>query len=193
MRVLSCALVISLVLGTFASGGGGSFEEECDHDFEQCDEAMQIREVFSMSPNEGSTTGGTRVTLTGAGFSQDFLNGGNSVYFADDDGNLAAECEVLQGSCTEECTTSSTLICDTKATAASGKLTVHVKIDGSFSAQIAQVSLACFATVKRAAISCPWSTSAPSKVARTDAAGAKPKIISYGPSYMAPNCARALF
>ena len=114
-----------LVLGTFASGGGGSFEEECDHDFEQCDEAMQIREVFSMSPNEGSTTGGTRVTLTGAGFSQDFLNGGNSVYFADADGNLAAECEVLQGSCTEECTTSSTLICDTKATAASGKISRH--------------------------------------------------------------------
>lgn len=116
---------------------GGAFETECDHDFEECGNGLQIREVFSISPSEGSTTGGTRITLTGAGFSTDFLNGGNTVVFGS--GAAGAKCTVLQGSCTAECTTSSTLICDTLPHSTTGKKRVHVGIDSAFSAKVHSV------------------------------------------------------
>ena len=60
-------------VGAFASA---FVEKECDSEFEFCEEGIQLREVFGVSPREGALSGGTRVTMSGAGFSADFVNRG---------------------------------------------------------------------------------------------------------------------
>ena len=73
--------------------------------------------VTKIEPNEGSKLGRTRITITGTGFSTNFIDGGNKVTI----GRLlngewvGGDCEVLEGACTVECGSDTKIFCDTPA------------------------------------------------------------------------------
>ena len=104
-------------------------------------ETPWLSSITHIEPTLGSVSGGTRVTVFGSvslnpffifflrscacsdvinvvmcvaqGFSTDMFNGGNRVYFYNDDGDLL-ECMSVQGACTVDCSSASTLLCDTE-------------------------------------------------------------------------------
>ena len=55
-----------------------------------------------VSPNVGPITGGTRLTLSGAGFNVNFFEAGNYVYIGNDDDGWQT-CDVIEGACTVKC------------------------------------------------------------------------------------------
>jgi hypothetical protein len=71
--------------------------------------------ITSIEPNRGSYLGITRVTITGTGFSTNFIDGGNRVTIGRMHNGVwvGGDCEVLEGACTVECGSDTKLFCDT--------------------------------------------------------------------------------
>lgn len=88
------------------------------------------RTVTAISPNEGSSLGSTRITITGTGFSTDYAAGENLVEI---DGNLCVTVEKQGGGvCMGKCSNSERIICDTPAHVQSDWLTLRVTIDRQY-------------------------------------------------------------
>ena len=97
--------------------------------------AEKTREVTSVSPQYGSSNGGTRLHVGGAGFATEFYSGSNTVYV----GTAAdgwVECDVIEGACTVDCGGDKKVVCDTQPWLAddySGWLDVWVVVEDSIS------------------------------------------------------------
>ncbi|KAH8075485.1 hypothetical protein JL721_1495 [Aureococcus anophagefferens] len=97
--------------------------------------AEKTREVTSVSPQYGSSNGGTRVHVGGAGFATEFYSGSNTVYI----GTAAdgwVECDVIEGACTVDCGGDKKVVCDTQPWLAddySGWLDIWVVVEDSIS------------------------------------------------------------
>ena len=76
-----------------------------------------VAEVTAINPTFGSVNGGQRLTISGYGFSTDFMNGANVVMIDD------AVCEPTNffgGGCTIDCTTADRIVCITTPKAITG-------------------------------------------------------------------------
>ena len=95
-----------------------------------CIDAVIIRRIDKVSPNQGTTLGGTRITITGVGFSSDYAHGQNHVLI---DGNMCTTIEKQGvGVCMGKCSTSEKIVCDTPPHEASGWLKVQVTVDSKY-------------------------------------------------------------
>ena len=94
--------------------------------------AAKERRIDSVSPNYGTTEGGTHVTIKGTGFATEFFSGSNYVLIGS--GSTWVTCDVIEGACTVDCGGDKKIVCDTGAWTNdwnSGWLDVQVEIDDS--------------------------------------------------------------
>ena len=99
------ALLVSLLWGRYADSCCISFTP--DPTFVDSSEYH----VDSITPNQGTVAGGSRVTIKGGGFNTNFFSAGN--YVSIGSGTTWVPCEVIEGACTVQCGGPKTLICDT--------------------------------------------------------------------------------
>jgi len=90
-------------------------------------EEIVVRRIDSIEPSVGSTAGGTRVVISGTGFSVNYIEGGNKIWIGD------AECITVEqsgfGACTVLCSNFNQVVCDTTAHSAANNLDVDVTVD----------------------------------------------------------------
>ncbi|KAK3274579.1 hypothetical protein CYMTET_17247 [Cymbomonas tetramitiformis] len=125
---IGVAIFIISVLGShgvLASGTEGS------------DNAI-LREINSVFPKEGSTAGGTLLSISGAGFSTIATSGGNSILLVDPSGiEEPIACEPVDGACTVDCPTSVKAMCETPAHEHSDTYyEIHVTVDSQYQAEV---------------------------------------------------------
>ncbi|KAK3247830.1 hypothetical protein CYMTET_42677 [Cymbomonas tetramitiformis] len=91
-----------------------------------------LRELYSVFPTEGSTEGGTYLTISGTGFTSIGVQGGTDVFLVDPDGveeNIV--CIPLGGACTVDCPTTEKAMCETPPHVHSDKYyAIYVTVDG---------------------------------------------------------------
>ena len=97
--------------------------------------AEKTREITGVSPTKGSSNGGTRIHVEGAGFATEFFAGSNAVYIGSDAEGWAP-CDVVEGACTVDCGGDKKIVCDTGPWVAdedSGWLDVWVVVEDTIS------------------------------------------------------------
>jgi hypothetical protein len=92
--------------------------------------AVVVRRIDSVSPSSGTHLGGTRITITGVGFSTDYADGENRVEI---NGKVCPTTEAQGGGvCMGTCSNANRIICDTPPHDPSGPLHVKVTVDRQF-------------------------------------------------------------
>ena len=101
------------------------------------EQAQKTRAVSSVTPNQGTALGGTRLSIIGEGFATDLFDGSNMVEIGDDSSGWVG-CDVIEGACTVDCGGPYRIVCDTGpwlADEQTGWLDVRVTVtEGEFAA-----------------------------------------------------------
>ena len=74
--------------------------------------------IDTVTPSYGCELGGTRLSITGRGFTTDFFAATNEVFIGTNFGQSSESsvaCDVIEGACSVDCGSSKRIVCDTRA------------------------------------------------------------------------------
>ncbi|KAK3244983.1 hypothetical protein CYMTET_45430 [Cymbomonas tetramitiformis] len=114
----------------------------CVRDLSGSDEGSKnaaLREMYSVFPTEGSTAGGTFLTISGTGFTSIGVQGGTDIFLVDPSGvEETIVCEPIEGACTVDCPTTEKAMCETPPHAHSDtRYEIYITVDGIYDVSVA--------------------------------------------------------